>query len=55
MKAAKILGKTALLGCGGLAALMTVYWFNLDNKLLFYVVRPLLNKLYDARPRDVRL
>ena len=37
------------------AATMTVYWFNLDNKLIFYVVRPVLNKIYDGEKRDVRL
>ena len=43
----------------GLAALFLgligVYWFNLDNKLIFYVVRPVLNRIYDRKPRDVRL
>lgn len=34
---------------------MLIYWFNLDNKLLFYVVRPLLNKLYNKQERDVKL
>lgn len=34
---------------------MLIYWFNLDNKLLFYVVRPLLNKLYNRQQRDVKL
>ena len=34
---------------------MLIYWFNLDNKLLFYVVRPLLNKLYNKQKRDVKL
>lgn len=55
MKTAKILGKAALMGAGGLAALIAVYWFNLDNKLIFYVVRPLMNKLYDSQKRDVKL
>jgi len=36
-------------------ATMAIYWWNLDNKLIFYVVRPLLNKLYDSRKRNVRL
>ena len=25
---------------------MLIYWFNLDNKLLYYGVRPILNKVY---------
>ena len=28
---------------------MLIYWFNLDNKLIFRVVRPLLNKNYDKK------
>lgn len=55
MKTAKILGKAALMGVGGFAALIAVYWWNLDNKFIFYVVRPLMNKLYDSRKRDMRL
>ena len=34
---------------------MLIYWFNLDNKLLYYVVRPVLNKVYDRQKRDVKL
>lgn len=34
---------------------MLIYWFNLDNKLIYYVVRPLLNKNYDGQKRDKRL
>lgn len=55
MRTAKFLSKAALLGVGGFAALIAVYWFNLDNKLIFYVVRPLMNMNYDAQKRDVRL
>lgn len=44
---------------GGLSALwvltMLVYWFNMDNKMIYYVVRPLLNKWYDSQKRDVKL
>ncbi len=36
-------------------ASMLIYWFNLDNKLLYYGVRPLLNKVYNAQKRDVKL
>lgn len=55
MKTAKVLSKAALIGIGGFASLIAVYWFNLDNKLIFYGVRPILNKLYDSQERDVRL
>ncbi|MGP1523625.1 MAG: hypothetical protein ACTTKC_10090 [Treponema sp.] len=34
---------------------VVIYWFNLDNKLLYYVVRPFLNKHYDAIKRDKRI
>ncbi len=36
-------------------ALMLIYWFNLDNKLLYYGVRPILNKVYNSQQRDVKL
>ncbi len=36
-------------------ASMLIYWFNLDNKLLYYGVRPLLNKVYDSQRRNVKL
>ncbi len=55
MKTAKVLSKAVLYGAGGFAALIAVYWFNLDNKLIFYVVRPLMNKIYDSQKRDVKL
>ncbi|MGM9671154.1 MAG: hypothetical protein ACI3XD_06215 [Oscillospiraceae bacterium] len=54
-KMLKCLGKAALAGAGGFAALFGVYWFNLDNKLIFYGVRPILNRLYDRQKRDVKL
>ena len=34
-------------------ASMLIYWFNLDNKLLYYGVRPILNKVYNSQHRDV--
>lgn len=34
---------------------MLIYWFNLDNKLIYYLVRPLLNRGYDRQKRDVKL
>lgn len=37
------------------ALTMLIYWFNLDNKLIYFVVRPLLNKGYDKQQRDKRL
>ena len=34
---------------------MLIYWFNLDNKAIYYLVRPLLNKGYNKQKRDVGL
>ena len=34
---------------------MLIYWFNLDNKLLYYGVRPILNKVYNSHQRNVSL
>lgn len=36
-------------------ASMLIYWFNLDNKLLYYGVRSILNKVYNSQHRDVKL
>ena len=44
-----------ILGVGGFAATLVMYWFNLDNKMIYYGVRPLLNKLYDKQKRDVKI
>jgi hypothetical protein len=32
-----------------------IYMFNLENKLLYYVVRPFLNRHYNAQTRDRRI
>lgn len=52
---AKILGKVSLVGFVGFVATFTLYMFNLENKLIYYVIRPLLNKHYDAQVRDKRI
>ena len=51
----KLLPKLLLGATGVWVGSMLIYWFNLDNKLLFCVVRPLLNKLYNKQKRDVKL
>lgn len=47
--------KLLLAAAGGLAALyaglFAVFYFDLDGKLLFYVVEPFLKKHYDNMPR----
>ena len=53
--AAKVLAKVGVIGFVGFAATFTMYFFNLENKLIYYVVRPLLNKHYDSQVRDKRI
>lgn len=50
--AAKIMGKVGLVG---FVATFTIYMFNLENKLIYYVLRPFLNKHYDSQVRDKRI
>ena len=48
--------KKLLIGAMSIVPLsMLIYWFNLDNKLLYYGVRPILNKGYDRQKRNVKL
>lgn len=53
--AAKIMGKVGLDGFIGFVATFTIYMFNLENKLIYYVLRPFLNKHYDSQVRDKRI
>ena len=39
---------------GAFAATQVVYWLNLDNKLFFFIVYPLLRKKTDSIERDRR-
>ena len=50
-----ILGKLALLLFGAFVATFTIYMFNLENNLIYYVIRPFLNKHYDSQKRDRRI
>lgn len=50
-----ILGKLALLLFGAFVATFTIYMFNLENKLIYYAIRPFLNKHYDSQKRDRRI
>lgn len=45
----KILGKLILAAVIFFAATFTLYMVNGENKLIYYVVRPLLNKHYDSQ------
>lgn len=51
----KVLGGLLLTGLIGFVTTFTVYMFNLENKLIYYVIRPFLNKHYDAQVRDRRI
>ena len=48
----KLIAKTLGLACAGTALLFTVYYFNLDMKLVRSVVVPLLDKHYDSMSRE---
>ena len=51
----KILGKLILAAVIFFAATFALYRVNGENKLIYYVVRPLLNKHYDSQVRDRRI
>lgn len=51
----KILGKLLLIALIAFVATFTLYMTNGENKLIYYVIRPLLNKHYDAQVRDRRI
>lgn len=53
--ALKILGKLLLVGFIGFVVTFTVYMTNAENKLIYYVIRPFLNKHYDNQVRDKRI
>ena len=48
----KVLGKILLIGLIGFAATFTLYITNGENKLIYYVIRPFLNRHYDSQVRD---
>ena len=51
----KVLGKTALFGLIFFVATFSLYMFNGENKLIYYVVRPFLNRHYDSQVRDRKI
>ena len=52
---AKILGKVSLFGFIGFVATFTLYMFNLENKLIYKVIYPFLQKHYNSQRRDRRI
>lgn len=51
----KVLGKVTVIGLIAFVATFTLYMFNGENKLIYYVIRPFLNKHYDSQVRDRRI
>ena len=51
----KPIKKLVVIGFVGFVATFALYMFNGENKLIYYVVRPLLNKHYDSQVRDRRI
>ena len=51
----KLIGKLVLIGLIVFAATFALYITNGENKLIYYVVRPFLNKHYDSQVRDRRI
>lgn len=49
------LGKLAFFGLMTFVVTFGIYMFNLENKLIYYVIRPFLNNHYDAQKRDRRI
>ena len=54
-KCLKILEKIGLVSLIGFVVTFTIYMGNFENKLIYYVVRPFLNKHYDSQVRDKRI
>lgn len=45
-----------LIVLGSIFALtLLVYWFNLENRLIYYKIRPMLNRHYDEIKRDGKI
>ena len=51
----KLIKKLVVIGFVGFVSTFALYMFNGENKLIYYVVRPLLNKHYDSQVRDRRI
>ena len=53
--ALKIGGKLGMFALLAFVGTFGIYMFNVENKLIYYVIRPLLNKHYDSPVRDRRI
>ena len=54
-KLLRALGKLLAAGLIAFIATFALYMFNGENKLIYYVIRPLLNKHYDSQVRDRKI
>ena len=54
-RALKVVGKLTLFGFLTVLVTFGIYFFNLENKLIYYVISPFLNKHYDSQKRDRRI
>lgn len=52
---AKIGAKVSMFALLAFVGTFGMYMFNLENKLIYFVIRPLLNKHYDSQVRDRRI
>ena len=51
----KVLSRVCLIGLIGFAATFALYITNGENKLIYYVIRPFLNRHYDAQVRNRKI
>jgi hypothetical protein len=51
----RLLGKLAVLLLIAFVSTFTIYFLNLENKLIYHVVTPFLNSHYDKQVRDRRI
>lgn len=51
----KLLGKLTLVGLIAFVVTFAIYMTNAENKLIYYVVRPLLNKHYPSPVRHTTI
>ncbi len=51
----KIIKTLLITALAGFAVTFTIYMTNAENKLIYYVIRPLLNKHYNSQVRDRRV
>lgn len=54
-KVFKILGKLILFVFIAFVVTFGIYMTNAENRLIYYVIRPLLNSHYDKQVRDRRI